>query len=312
MLVIGVLITLDLKTMSLQWGGVYESPKNHLKIIEKFTDGGRLILIIIGEKINGAIPSVGKAIANKDAEFIKNLAKTQSEAGADFIDVCASVGDSIELETMKWLIDLVQEVTDIPISIDSPNARTCAEAIKFCNKPGLINSVSMEGNKIEIVFPLIADTKWQCVALLCDDTGIPKTGKKRLDVFAEIIKKAIDYNISPIRLHIDPLVQMLCTSEDGINTVTDVMKEIKTQYPNIHVIGGASNISFNLPARKLVNQAFIVLAINAGLDSAIIDPTNKDLMGMIYATDALLGNDEYCMEYIGAYRKGKFGQKINN
>ncbi|OLN26863.1 methyltetrahydrofolate cobalamin methyltransferase [Desulfosporosinus metallidurans] len=266
-------------------------------------------MIIIGEKINGAIPSVAKAIAAKDADFIRNLAKAQSEAGAAFIDVCASVEDRIELETIKWLIDLVQEVTDTPIAIDSPNVRICAEAIKFCKKPGLINSVSMEGDKIEVIFPLIADTKWECVALLCDDTGIPQDAEKRLEVFSGIMKKAKDYNIDPSRLHIDPLVQMLCTSEDGINTVVEVIKEIKTQYPKIHVTGGASNISFNLPTRKLVNQAFIVLAMNAGMDSAIIDPLNRDMMGMIYATEALLGQDEYCMEYIGAYREDKFGQK---
>ncbi|AET69691.1 Pterin binding enzyme [Desulfosporosinus orientis DSM 765] len=266
-------------------------------------------MIIIGEKINGAIPSVAKAIAAKDADFIRNLAKAQAGAGATFIDVCASVEDNIELETMKWLIDLVQEVTDTPIAIDSPNVRICAEAIKFCNKPGLINSISMEGDKVDIIFPLIADTKWECVALLCDDTGIPQNAEKRLEVFAGIMKKAKENNIAPSRLHIDPLVQMLCTSEDGINTIVDVIKEIKTQYPEIHVTGGASNISFNLPVRKLVNQAFIVMAINAGMDSAIIDPLNRDMMGMIYATEALLGEDEYCMEYIGAYREDKFGPK---
>ncbi|TGE31475.1 methyltetrahydrofolate cobalamin methyltransferase [Desulfosporosinus sp. Sb-LF] len=264
-------------------------------------------MIIIGEKVNGTIPSVAKAIASKDADFIRNLAKAQSEAGAAFIDVCASVEDSIELETMKWLIDLVQEVTDTPIAIDSPNVRICAEAIKFCNKPGLINSVSLEGDKIEVIFPIIADTQWECVALLCDDTGIPQNAEKRLEVFAGIMKKAKESNIDPSRLHIDPLVQMLCTSEDGINTVVAVTKEIKKQYPKIHITGGASNISYNLPTRKLVNQAFIVLGMNAGMDSAIINPLNRDMMGMIYATEALLGQDEYCMEYIGAYREDKFG-----
>ena len=266
-------------------------------------------MIIIGEKINGAIPSVAKAIAEKDADFIRNLAKTQTDAGANFIDVCASVEDSLELETMKWLIDLVQEVTDTPICIDSPHTQICVEAIKFCKKPGLINSVSGEGNKIEMVFPVIADTKWECVALLCDDTGIPKTAQKRMEVFGEIMKKAKTYHIATSRLHIDPLVEMLCTSEDGINMVADVIKEIKAQYPEIHVTGGLSNISFNLPARKLVNQAFIVLAMNAGMDSGILAPTNQDLMGMIYATEALLGKDECCMEYIGAYREELFGQK---
>jgi len=265
-------------------------------------------LIIIGEKINGTIPSVGKAIAAKDADFIRNLAKIQAEA-SDYIDVCASVENDIELETLKWLIDLVQEVTDKPIAIDSPNAQTCVDAMKFCNKPGLINSVSLEGNKIDIVFPVIADTKWEIVALLCDDKGIPNDTERRLEVFEGIMKKAKEYNIDPSRLHIDPLVQMLATSEDGILSVMECTKKIKEMYPTIHVTGGASNISFNLPVRRLVNQAFIVLSMSAGMDSAIVDPTKEDLMGMIYATEALHGMDEYCMEYIGAYREGKFGQK---
>lgn len=266
-------------------------------------------MIIIGEKINGSIPSVAQAIADHDADFIKNLAKAQADAGAAYIDVCASVEDSIELETMKWLIDLVQEVTDKPIAVDSPNVHTCAEAIKFCNKPGIVNSVSMEGNKIDVIFPIIADTQWECIALLNDDKGIPQDAQKRLEVFAAIMKKAEEYNIDPSRLHIDPLVQMLCTSEDGINTVLDVIREIKSQYPTIHVTGGASNISFNLPVRKLVNQSFIVLAMSAGMDSGIIDPLNRDLMGMIFATEALLGMDEYCVEYIRAYRDGIFGPR---
>jgi 5-methyltetrahydrofolate--homocysteine methyltransferase len=264
-------------------------------------------MIIIGEKINGTIPSVGKAIAEKDEAFIKELAKTQADAGANFIDVCASVDTQIELETMKWLIDLVQDVTDTPIAVDSPDAGICAEAMKFCQRPGLVNSVSMEGDKIDVIFPAIADTPWECVALLCDDTGIPKTGEKRLEVFSDIMEKAKEYNIPPERLHIDPLVEMLCTSEDGINTVLEVILNIKAEYPSIHVTGGASNISFNLPARKFVNQAFLVLAMGAGMDSAIINPLHKHMMGLIYATEALKGNDEYCMEYIQGYRAGLFG-----
>lgn len=264
-------------------------------------------MIIIGEKINGAIPSVAEAIKQKDADFIKNLARTQAEAGADYIDVCASVSVDIELETMKWLIDLVQDVVDTPIAIDSPNAGVCASAVEFCNKPGLVNSVSLEGDKIDVVFPVIAKTEWQCAALLCDDTGIPKTGEKRLEIFEAIMQKAHEYDIAPSRLHIDPLVEMLCTSEDGINTILEVIREIKSRYPAVHVTGGASNISFNLPARKFVNQAFLVLAMGAGMDSAIINPLHKHMMGLIYATEALKGNDEYCVEYINGYREGLYG-----
>jgi 5-methyltetrahydrofolate--homocysteine methyltransferase len=264
-------------------------------------------MIIIGEKLNGSIPSMAKAIAEKNEGYIRDMAKKQSEAGADFLDLCASVPENEELDVLKWLIDLVQGVSDTPICIDSPSAAVCAEAVKFCKRPGLINSVSGEGDKIARVFPVIADTQWECVALLSDDKGIPRTAERRLEVLGDIMQKADEYKIPPKRLHIDPLIEMLCASEDGIEKVVATIKEVKRQYPDIHVTGGASNISFNLPARKYVNRAFIILAMNAGMDSAIIDPLNKDMMGLIYATTALLGEDEFCIEYINAFREGLFG-----
>ncbi|MFR1113439.1 MAG: hypothetical protein ACLSEX_08615 [Blautia sp.] len=119
--------------------------------------------------------------------------------------------------------------------------------------------------------------------------------------------KAKEYGIRPSRLHIDPLVEMLCTSEDGIAMNVEVIRTIRAKYPQIHITAAVSNISFNLPVRKLINMGFTVLAMNAGLDSAILDPTNRDLLGLIYATEALLGEDDYCMEYIGAYREGIIG-----
>lgn len=265
-------------------------------------------MIVIAEKLNGSIQSCAKAIAEKDAEYITTLAKKQADAGASFIDVCASVKEN-ELETLKWMIDLVQSVTDTPISVDSPDARVCVAAIPFCKRPGLINSVSGEGTKIDDVFPVIADTGWDVMALLCDDTGIPRTAAKRIEVFNKIMARAKEFGIDPKRIHVDPLIEMLCTSEDGIAMVVEVMTYIKKSYPTVHISGAVSNISFNLPARRIVNQAFTVLAMNAGMDSAVLDPTNQDLMGMIFATEALLGHDEMCIEFIGAYRKGIFGQK---
>ena len=116
-------------------------------------------MIIIGEKINGSIPAVAEAIANRDAEFIKNRARMQDEAGATFIDCCASVPEEVEVETLKWMIDCIQEATDLPISVDSPSAKVLAEVIPYCKKPGLVNSVSGEGDKMDVIFPLIADTK---------------------------------------------------------------------------------------------------------------------------------------------------------
>lgn len=265
-------------------------------------------MIIIGEKINGSIPAVAKAIAARDADFIRERARMQAEAGAAFIDCCASVPEMEEVDTLRWMIGCIQEVTDLPISVDSPSAAVLAATYQFCRRPGLFNSVSGEGGKIDVIFPLLAQNPgWEVIALLSDNTGIPKNAADRLRVFDKIMAKAEAYAIAPERLHIDPLVEMLCTSENGIKTNVEVISTIRKRYPEIHITAAVSNISYNLPVRKVVNLGFTVLAMNAGLDSAILDPTNRDLMGIIYATEALLGLDEYCMEYIGAYREGLFG-----
>ncbi len=265
-------------------------------------------MIIIGEKINGSIPAVAEAIANRDAEFIKARAIAQAEAGATYIDCCASVPEKEEVDTLKWMIDCIQSVTDLPIAVDSPSADVLAQAWKFCHRPGILNSVSGEGTKMEKLFPILRDNPgWEVIALLSDNTGIPKNAADRLRVFEKIMAQAKAFGIAPERIHIDPLVEMLCTSEDGIATNVEVISTIRKQYPTIHIVCAISNISFHLPCRRILNMAFAVLAMNAGMDSCVVDPCNRDMMGILYATEAMLGMDEYCMEYIGAYRANLFG-----
>ena len=177
-------------------------------------------MIIIGEKINGSIPSVAEAIAKRDSEFIKARAIAQANAGATYIDCCASVAESEEVETLKWMIDCIQEVTDLPIAVDSPSADVLAEAWKFCNKPGIINSVSGEGDKMDKLFPIIRDNPgWEVVALLSDDTGIPKNAADRLRVFDKIMAKAKEYGISPARIHIDPLSRCCAPAKTASQTM---------------------------------------------------------------------------------------------
>ena len=267
-------------------------------------------MIVIAEKLNGSIPSCAKAIAAKDESYIMDLAKRQADSGADFIDCCASVKEN-ELETLQWMISLIQSVTDCPISVDSPDVSVIIDAMPLCKKPGMFNSVSGEGNKIDLAFPVLAkpeNSKWHVMALLCDDTGIPKTSAKRIEVFDTIMAKATQYGIEESRIHIDPCVEMLCTTDDGegIFMILDVMKHIKKVSPDIHISGAISNISYNLPVRRLVNQAFAVLAVNAGMDSAVLDPLSGDLRGVILAAEAMIGLDDYCAEYVSAYREGIF------
>jgi len=269
-------------------------------------------MTLIAEKLNGSIPSCAAAIAARDEGYIKDLAVRQADSGVDYIDCCASVKDN-ELETITWMINAIQSVTDCPISIDSPDVSVIINAMPLCNKPGMFNSVSGEGDKIDLAFPILAKpeySKWHIMALLCDDTGIPKSAEKRIEVFDTIMEKAEKYGIDDRRIHIDPAVEMLCTTDDGEGAfmILDVMKHIKKVRPNVHVSGAISNISYNLPVRRLVNQAFAVLAISAGMDSAVLDPLNKDLRGMILAAEAMLGLDDFCAEYVSAYREGIFAK----
>ena len=263
-------------------------------------------MIIIGEKINGAIPSVAKAIAERNADWIRDLARRQSDCGADFLDVCSSVKDG-DVETLKWLIDLVQEVCDTPISIDSPSADSIVQAIPFCKRPGLINSVSLERNKIDTVFPVIAGTKWQVIALLCDNNRIPDGVDERIAIFEKVMAKAKEYGIAPNRIHIDPLVFSIGTKPEAFLNFEAVVRHVRAAYPDIHITSGLSNVSFGIPSRKTMNQAFLTLARYAGMDSAIMDPTSREMQGAVYATEVLMAEDEYCMEYIGAYHDEKFG-----
>jgi 5-methyltetrahydrofolate--homocysteine methyltransferase len=205
------------------------------------------------------------------------------------------------------MLDIIQDETDVPICLDSPSPRSLVQALPFCKKPGIVNSVSMEGSKIDTIFPIIADTTWGCIALLCDDKGIPNSVERRMEAFEGVMGKAKEYGIDPSRLYIDPLVITLSTDDRAFTLFAECCRLVKEQYPSIHVTSGLSNISFGLPARKLINQAFMTLAMQAGMDSAIVDPTNRDMLGLIYAADCLLEKDESCLEFIGAFRDGIIG-----
>jgi len=264
-------------------------------------------MIIIGEKINGTIPSVKKAIEQKDEEFIRNLAIKQAEAGADYLDLCASTAPDVEVDTLLWLMDIVQNAVDTPLCIDSPNPLVIEKVFPYAKRPGLINSVSEEGGKCEIIYPIIKGTKWEVIALTCDNRGIPKDIQTRVDITKVMVEKALTYDITPDRIHIDPLVMALSADNQSLLNFVETLKEVKIIYPTIKVTSGLSNISFGMPLRKVVNQHFLTLAIDAGMDSAILDPCNRDMVTTLYVTDALLGKDRFCRNYLNAYRKNKIG-----
>lgn len=268
-------------------------------------------MIIIGEKINGAIPSVKQAIAEKNEDLIIQRTLAQVAAGADFLDCAPSTATEIEYETMVWLIDLMQGVTDVPLCIDSPNANLLARILEESRvkRPGMVNSVNEEGTKCETIFPLIAGTDWEVVGLTCDRDGIPADPHKKVDIAKRIIDKAVKYGVALPKLHIDPCVMALATMPSAMEDFAYCIEAIHAYAPEVKVTGAISNISFEMPARKYVNMNCMAYAIAAGLDSAIMDPCSEDMMGTIYACEALRGKDKGGRKYNRAYRKGLFGQK---
>lgn len=270
-------------------------------------------MIIIGEKINGAIPSIKEAIANRDAELIKQRTIAQTEAGATFLDCAPSVATELEYDAMVWLLDIMQGCSDLPICIDSPNPELLKRVMEegLVKKPGMVNSVNMEkdGLKCDMLFPLVAGTDWHVVGLTCDNDGIPYESQKKIDIAKRMIDKANHYGVALENFHIDPCVMALATLPEAMRDFETCIQGIHDYAPNVKVTGAISNISFDMPARKFVNANCMAYAIKAGLNSAIMDPCNAEMMGTIYACEALCELDKSGRKYNRAYRQGKFGQK---
>jgi 5-methyltetrahydrofolate--homocysteine methyltransferase len=177
------------------------------------------------------------------------------------------------------------------------------------NKPGLVNSVNEEGTKCETIFPIIAGTPWEVIGLTCDQDGIPTDSEKKVEIAKRIIDKANKYGVALNQLHIDPCVMALATMPSAMDDFVYCIEHIHAFAPEVKVTGAISNISFNMPARKYVNNGCLAYALGAGLDSGILDPCNEDMLGTIYACEALKMVDKAGRKYNRAFRKGLFGQK---
>lgn len=268
-------------------------------------------MIIIGEKINGAIPAVKQAIEERNDALIIERTLSQVKAGADFLDCAPSTEPEKEYDAMVWLIGLMQGITDTRLCIDSPDPRLLERILQegHVKRPGMVNSVSMEGDKCHILFPLIAGTDWEVVGLTCDNDGIPADPARKVEIAKQIIEKADHYGVDRKKLHIDPCVMALATMPTAMEDFLYCIREIHAFAPEVKVTGAISNISFEMPARKFVNRNALGYAIGAGLDSSIMDPTSEDMMGTIYACEALTMRDKGGRKYNRAYRKGVFGKK---
>lgn len=262
-------------------------------------------MIIIGEKINSTLKAVKAAIENYDNEFIQDLAKKQFEAGANYIDVNAGMFHSDEPERLEWLVKTIQEVIDAPFAIDSPNPVAIERALKVNkNSKPIINSITDEKERYDAILPLILEYNTGVIALCMDDNGMPETVEDRVEIAVRIIGKLKDRGIKPQDIYVDPMIRPIGTGSHYGIIALETIRLVKERHPDVHIACGLSNISFGLPGRKVLNQAFLIAAMAAGMDGAILDPLDKRLMTYLYATQAILGKDEFCMGYLSKYREG--------
>ena len=262
-------------------------------------------MLIVAERINSSRKSISEAIQAKDASFICAEAKAQAEAGAHYIDVNAGSFVGKETEYLCWLVEVVQEATSLPLCLDSPNSEAVVAALELVKGPAMINSISLEEERMKEILPLVKKYGTKVVALCQSGESLASTVGDKVKMAKQLVATLTEEGVALDDIYIDPLVYPVATDTGSALAAVGAIGEIMSLFPGVHTICGLTNVSFGMPARKLINRTFLVAAMAHGLDSAIIDPTDRELMAGLVAAEALLGRDQFCSGYIKAYREGK-------
>lgn len=264
-------------------------------------------MLIVGERINSTRKSIQDAIKARDAAFILKRAEEQIVHGAHFVDVNCAVTSGDEVQDIEWVVSTIQEgIKNVSLCIDSPNALAIKRALEVYKANGelMINSITADDDRINVILPLAIKYNTRLVALTMDEKGMPDTAIQRAEIAGSIMAKVKRGGFDITRLYFDPLTRPISTEPSQAMEFLASISLIKG-LGNVRTICGLSNISFGLPNRKVINSAFVTMALHAGLDAAILDPLDKYVMSDVLASRALLVQDEYCGDYIRAFREGR-------
>lgn len=257
-------------------------------------------MILIGEKLNSSIPSTFAAMKGEE-EAIISIIKAQESAGAKFLDVNTAMFEDRELEVMERIVRLVIDNSECGIVLDSPDPEVIESASRLCEGRELIlNSVTAD-ERVDELAPVAARLGCGVVVLPMDSNGIPESAEGRLECAKTAIEKLKAAGVDEENIYVDAICETLATLDTNAMTSLETIRLIK-ENTNAKTTCGLSNVSFGLPKRSFINAAFVSVAIYNGLDSAIADAANEDLRRAIFASSAVCGKDEYCMEYIGFIR----------
>lgn len=262
-------------------------------------------MLIIGERINSSRKSIAEAISSRDTAFIQREAVAQAEAGADYIDVNAGAFIDEEAEHLKWIMDAVQEACDLPLCIDSPDPEVIRKVLPLAGCTPMINSISLEPKRLEEMLVLVRDFNTKVIGLCQSEDSMADSAAAKLELAEKLVEKVTSAGVEPDALYIDPLVYPLSTDAQSAMATLEAIHLIMSKLPGVHTVCGLTNVSHGLPERKIINRTFLVGAIIRGLDAAILDPTDKQLYGALRAAAAVAGRDDFCMEYIRAFRASR-------
>jgi 5-methyltetrahydrofolate--homocysteine methyltransferase len=236
-------------------------------------------------------------------ERVQTDALAQVEAGAQVLDVNAGIPLVDEPALLEDVVRLVQSITDVPLCIDSSIVEALRRGLEAYEGKALVNSVTGEDERLETVLPLVKKHGAAVIAISNDDTGISDDPEERFAVAKKIVERAMDHGIPKEDVIVDPLVMPVGAKQYAGRTVFQIIRRVREEL-GCNCVCGASNVSFGLPNRKGINATFIPMLIAAGMTAAITNPLEAEIKGAILAADALMGNDENCMNWIQANAEG--------
>ncbi|MBN2199206.1 MAG: dihydropteroate synthase [Candidatus Aminicenantes bacterium] len=248
-------------------------------------------MIIVGERLNSTRAEVLDALRRRDGEWLVGQAQKQKEAGSAFIDLnCAALLDG-EIEALNRHIPELQERLQVVLSLDSPNPAALEAGLRIHRGRPLLNSLSGEPKKLKALLPLIGEFKPKVIALCMDDAGLPSTPEESLDVARRVADLLLEQGLNPEDVFFDPLVRPVGIDPGSVRQFLSALEKIKAGLPGFKTIAGLSNVSFGMPSRRLLNRTFLVLCLKNGLDAAILDPLDRELMDALSSSEALLGRE---------------------
>jgi 5-methyltetrahydrofolate--homocysteine methyltransferase len=258
--------------------------------------------VIIGERIN---PTGRKILAAEmaagDFSRVEADALAQVAAGAQMLDVNAGIPLADEPAILARAVQLVQSITDVPLSIDSSIVAALEAGLAVYKGKALVNSVTGEEERLESVLPLVKKYGAAVVAISNDETGISEDPNVRFAIAKKIVERAADHGIPACDVIVDPLVMPIGAINSAGQQVMQLLHRLRTEL-KVNTTCGASNVSFGLPNRNGINSAFLTMAIGAGLTSAITNPLHADIMQACLGADVMMGNDPNCANWIRKYR----------